>query len=106
MMMMVMMAMTMLMMFQMLPTNRPIGLNPDGVRVIGVNEWAKTGDKGKPQPDGFTPEGGLGEEPCMAVIDGKWHDTSCHNRRAIVCEDLPDQNIQFVRNENPNVRIP
>ena len=73
----------------MLPTNRPIGLNPDGVRVsrlqnhlitmsmifnifiivfmimmmktkvIGVNEWAKTGDKGKPQPDGFTPEGGL-----------------------------------------------
>jgi len=91
---------------KMLPTNRPIGLNPDGVRVIGVNEWAKTGDKGKPQPDGFTPAGGLGEEPCMAVIDGKWHDTSCHNRRAIVCEDLPDQNIQFVRNENPNVRIP
>merc|ERR1711890_115634 len=91
---------------KMLPTNRPIGLNPDGVRVIGVNEWAKTGDKGKPQPDGFTPEGGLGEEPCMAVIDGKWHDTSCHNRRAIVCEDLPDQNIQFVRNENPNIRIP
>merc|ERR1712004_867124 len=44
---------------KMLPTNRPIGLNPDGVRVIGVNEWAKTGDKGKPQPDGFTPEGGL-----------------------------------------------
>ena len=28
-------------------------------KVIGVNEWAKTGDKGKPQPDGFTPEGGL-----------------------------------------------
>ena len=24
-----------------------------------MNEWAKTGDKGKPQPDGFTPEGGL-----------------------------------------------
>ena len=74
-----------------------------------------------------------GEEPCMAVIDGKWHDTSCHNRfvwigivlnvnynsddnlgddyhllhrRSIVCEDLPAQNIQFVRNENPNVRIP
>merc|ERR1712066_38788 len=46
---------------KMLPTNRPIGLNPDGVRVIGVNEWPKTGDKGKPQPDGFTPEGGLGE---------------------------------------------
>ena len=62
-----------------------------------------------------------------------WHDTSCHNRfvwigivltvnhtiddnlgddyhllhrRSIVCEDLPAQNIQFVRNENPNVRIP
>ena len=29
------------------------------IKVIGVNEWAKTGDKGKPQPDGFTPEGGL-----------------------------------------------
>ena len=24
-----------------------------------------------------------GEEPCMAVIDGKWHDTSCHNRLII-----------------------
>jgi len=91
---------------KMLPTNRPIGLNPDGVRVIGVNEWAKTGSKGVPQPDGFTPTGGLGEEPCMAVINGKWHDTSCHNRRAIVCEDLPAQNIQFVRNNNPGVNIP
>ena len=65
---------------QMLPTNRTVGLNSDGVRVIGVNEWAQTGPKGLPQPDGFTPAGGLGEEPCMAVIDGKWHDTSCHNR--------------------------
>merc|ERR1712223_348567 len=91
---------------QMLPTNRSVGLNPDGVRVIGVNEWAKTGPKGVPQPDGFTPAGGLGEEPCMAVIDGAWHDTSCHNRRSIVCEDLPDRNIQFVRNENPNIFIP
>ena len=24
-----------------------------------------------------------GEEPCMAVINGKWHDTSCHNRLII-----------------------
>merc|ERR1711953_698670 len=91
---------------QMLPTNRSVGLNADGVRVIGVNEWAKTGPKGLPQPDGFTPAGGLGEEPCMAVIDGAWHDTSCHNRRAIVCEDLPPNNIQFVRNNNPGVFIP
>jgi len=91
---------------QMLPTNRTVGLNADGVRVIGVNEWAKTGPKGLPQPDGFTPVGGLGEEPCMAVVDGAWHDTSCHNRRAIVCEDLPPNNIQFVRNNNPGVFIP
>jgi len=91
---------------KMLPTNRPVGLNPDGVRVIGVNEWDSTGSKGQPQPDGFTPEGGLGEEPCMAVIGEKWHDTSCHNRRAIVCEDLPAKNIQFVRNENPGINIP
>ena len=91
---------------QMLPTNRTVGLNADGVRVIGVNEWAKTGPKGLPQPDGFTPAGGLGEEPCMAVKDGAWHDTSCHDRRAIVCEDLPSNNIQFVRNNNPGVFIP
>ena len=91
---------------KMLPTDRPIGLNPDGVRVIGVNEWAKTGSKGVPQPDGFTPPGGRGEEPCMAVIEGAWHDTSCHNRRAVVCEDLPERNIQFVRNNNPGVQIP
>ena len=91
---------------KMLPTDRPIGLNPDGVRVIGVNEWAKNGSKGVPQPDGFTPPGGRGEEPCMAVIEGAWHDTSCHNRRAIVCEDLPERNIQFVRNNNPDVQIP
>merc|ERR1712066_1132104 len=82
------------------------GCDADHYKPLNINGWAKPGDKGKPQPDGFTPEGGLGEEPCMAVIDGKWHDTSCHNRRAIVCEDLPDQNIQFVRNENPNIRIP
>ena len=86
--------------------NRTVGLNADGVRVIGVNEWAKTGPKGLPQPDGFTPAGGLGEEPCMAVKDGAWHDTSCHDRRAIVCEDLPSNNIQFVRNNNPGVFIP
>ena len=85
---------------QMLPTNRTVGLNADGVRVIGVNEWAPG------QPNGFTPRGGLGEEPCMAIIDGKWHDTSCHNRRAIVCEDLPPHNIQFVRDNNPGVFIP
>ena len=71
-----------------------------------MNEWAKTGSKGVPQPDGLTPTGGLGEEPYMAVIGDAWHDTSCHNRRAIVCEDLPDRNIQFVRNSNPGVSIP
>ena len=87
---------------KMLPTNRPV----DGRFVKGVNEWAPTGPKGVPQPDGFTPQGGLGEEPCMAVIGNKWHDVSCHTRRAIVCEDLPPANIQFVRNQNPNVFIP
>ena len=76
------------------------------LQVIGVNKSAVTGSKGVPQPDGFTPTGGLGEEPCMAVIDGAWHDTSCHDRRAIVCEELPDRNIQFVRNNNPGVSIP
>lgn len=87
---------------KMLPTNRPV----DGVSVKGVNQWSLTGDKGLPQPDGFTPTGGLGEEPCMAVIDGFWHDTTCHARRQIVCEDLPDTNIQFVRNTNPGLNIP
>merc|ERR1711962_190953 len=87
---------------KMLPTDRAV----DGRFVKGVNGWAKTGDKGKPQPDGFTPPGGLGEEPCMAVIDGKWHDTTCHARRQIVCEDLPSTNIQFVRNNNPGILIP
>jgi len=86
---------------KMLPTNRPV----DGKFVRGVNEWETRGPKG-PQPDGFTPTGGLGEEPCMAVINGKWHDTSCHDRRQIVCEDLPPNNIQFVRNQNPNIFIP
>lgn len=56
------------------------------------------------------------QEPCMAVLGSrdaqgnlnayKWHDTSCHNRRAIVCEDLPPHNIQFVRDNNPGVFIP
>jgi len=85
---------------KMLPTNRPVGLNPDGVRVIGVNEWAPG------QPDGVIQENGFGSEPCMAVKGGKWHDTSCHDRRAIVCEDLPERNIKFVRENNPRVFIP
>jgi len=85
---------------KMLPTNRTVGLNPDGVRVIGVNEWA-TG-----QPDGEILGNGLGQEPCMAVIDGKWHDTACQDKRQIVCEDLPDRNIKFVRDGNPSVFIP
>ena len=87
---------------KMLPTDRPV----DGRFVIGVNEWAKTGSKGRPQPDGFTPAGGLGEEPCMAVIDGAWHDTPCQNKRQIVCEDLPQHNIQFVRDNTPRLNIP
>ena len=84
----------------------------DGRTVRGVNEWSLSGSRGVRQPDGFTPAGGLGEEPCMAVLDnkfqdgGKWHDTSCNDRRAIVCEDLPQGNIQFVRNSNPGVNIP
>ena len=37
---------------------------------------------------------------------GEGDDYHLLHRRSIVCEDLPAQNIQFVRNENPNVRIP
>jgi len=85
---------------KMLPTNRPVGINPDGVRVIGVNEWAPG------QPSGPILDNGFGAEPCMAVIDGKWHDTPCQDKRQIVCEDLPDRNIKFVRDNNPRVFIP
>ena len=54
---------------QMLPTNRTVGLNADGVRVIGVNEWDRSrGPKGLPQPDGFTPVGGLGEVSRLGSI--------------------------------------
>ena len=42
----------------------------------------------------------------MAVIDGAWHDSNCQVRRQVVCEDLPDNNIQFVRNNNPGINIP
>ena len=49
--------------------NRTVGLNADGVRVIGVNEWDRSrGPKGLPQPDGFTPVGGLGEVSCLGSI--------------------------------------
>ena len=51
------------------PNNRTVGLNADGVRVIGVNEWDRSrGPKGLPQPDGFTPVGGLGEVSRLGSI--------------------------------------
>jgi len=55
---------------------------------------------------------GFGLEACMALInDGrfgglKWFDEPCNTRRQLVCEDLPEPNINFVRNSNPGVNIP
>ena len=36
----------------------------------------------------------------------KWYDEACNSRRQLACEDLPVPNINFVRNQNPNVNIP
>lgn len=76
------------------------------------NNWSTTGPNGRSQPDGTLKSNGWGKEACMALLDNKyndglkWHDEPCNNRRVMVCEDLPVPNINFVRNQNPNVRIP
>ena len=36
----------------------------------------------------------------------KWYDEACNSRRQLACEDLPVPNINFVRNQNPNINIP
>jgi len=76
------------------------------------NNWSTTGPKGIPQPDGTLKANGWGNEACVALLDNKfndglkWHDEPCNNRRVLVCEDLPQPNINFVRNQNPGVNIP
>jgi hypothetical protein len=76
------------------------------------NNWSTTGPTGRRQPDGTLKPNGWGNEACMALLDNKyndglkWHDEPCNNRRVLVCEDLPVPNINFVRNQNPNIRIP
>merc|ERR1712025_603051 len=73
------------------------------------NAWSHTGRIGKAQPDGILKADGFGEQACAAVVDNKfqdgltWHDTKCNDRRHIVCEDLPVGNINFVRQQNPEV---
>ena len=62
--------------------------------------------------DGSIRADGFGNEACMALVNNaaaggfKWHDEPCGTRRHLVCEDLPAPNINFVRNQNPNVNIP
>jgi len=76
------------------------------------NGWSGTGPIGKSQPDGLLKADGFGEQACMALLDNffgdglSWHDTKCNDRRLIVCEDLPAGNINFVRQNNPGIRIP
>jgi len=76
------------------------------------NAWSQTGPQGRSQPDGILKNDGFGQQACVALLDNffndglSWHDTKCNDRRHIVCEDLPVGNINFVRQKNPNVRIP
>lgn len=82
--------------------------------------WSNTGEKGEPQPDnwegnkegpidatddiGITIEGlqEFHDEACLAVLNNKyqdgvtWHDTACHFRSVIVCEDS-DQLITLIQ---------
>lgn len=67
------------------------------------NNWAPG------QPDGIIKPDGFGAEACVALIDNgtsQWFDEVCGTRRHLVCEDLPTPNINFVRNQNPNITIP
>ncbi|XP_040566110.1 uncharacterized protein [Lepeophtheirus salmonis] len=91
--------------------------------------WSKTGKAKKPQPDNFEglkagkltnvtdPVGltieGLQEwhdEACLIVLnnafkDGiSWHDSACHIRSPIVCEDS-EELLARARRENPGVKI-
>merc|ERR1711970_770586 len=76
------------------------------------NGWSTTGPINKAQPDGLLKADGFGARACMALLDNffgdslSWHDTKCNDRRLIVCEDLPRGNINFVRQNNPGIRIP
>jgi len=76
------------------------------------NGWSSTGPIGKSQPDGLLKADGFGNQACAALLDNffgdglSWHDTKCNDRRLIVCEDLPAGNINFVRQNNPGIRIP
>jgi len=76
------------------------------------NGWSDTGPRQKPQPDGILKADGFGEQACTALLDNffndglSWHDTKCNDRRHIVCEDLPVGNINFVRQQNPGIKIP
>ena len=76
------------------------------------NNWSFTCPNGLSQPDGTLRSDGWGFEACMALLDNqyndglKWHDEPCNNRRVLVCEDLPQPNINFVRNQNPGINIP
>jgi hypothetical protein len=77
---------------------------------LQFNNWAPTGKPG-PQPDGTIRPDGFGNEACVALLKdnagkGKWFDEPCNTRRVLACEDLPVPNINFVRNQNPNVNIP
>jgi hypothetical protein len=82
------------------------------VRRPQFNNWATTGTRNSPQPDGGIRADGFGNEACVALINNanygglKWHDEVCNTRRLIVCEDLPQPNINFVRNQNPGINIP
>jgi len=76
------------------------------------NAWSNSGPEGRAQPDGLLKADGFGQQACMALLDNffrdglSWHDTKCNDRRLIVCEDLPAQNINFVRQKNPGINIP
>jgi len=76
------------------------------------NAWSSRGSSGQAQPDGVLKPDNFGTEACQAVMDNvfgdglRWHDMVCAERRHIVCEDLPNDNINFVRNNNPAVNIP
>jgi len=82
------------------------------IYVLQFNGWSSTGPLQKPQPDGILKADGFGEQACTAILDNffndglSWHDTKCNDRRHIVCEDLPVGNINFVRQQNPGVKIP
>lgn len=65
------------------------------------------------QPNGAIKADGFGVEACLALALGQpglgnaaWTDEACGTRRHLICEDLPVANINFVRQNNPNVNIP